>query len=326
MSTVQLSSTDAPAVEPVTLEVGSYAAEVWSPPLSLVVPTDGSLGADAAVMAARALAERESLSAELLTVFERSPMYDAPLATGMSSLEVDLAAKQGLWQEIEQQRRRLVPRAERWPVTFEEGDPSRVIAGIARDRSDPLIIMGLGHHGMVERMVGRELALDVIREGAAPVYAVHPELPRLPRFAMAALDFSPASIEAARLALYLLGECGTLYLAFARPATAVPLAEPAPWEVPSEQMLRVLFGEVSRSLGAPQGVTIEPVVLHGDPTRALLAFAAEQGIELIAAGTHGYTMVERMLMGSVSTRLLRSADCSVLIAPPHAEKRGNTTN
>ncbi len=243
-------------------------------------------------------------------------MYDVPLATGVSSLEIDLAAKQALWQEIEQQRRRLVPRAERWPVTFEEGDASRVIAGVAADRTGSLIIMGLGHHGMVERMVGRELALDVIRDGAAPVLAVHPELPRLPRFALVALDFSPASIEAARLAQYLLGGCGTLYLAFVRPVTAVPLAEPAPWEVPSEQMLRVLFGEVRRSLGAPEGVTLEPVVLNGDPTRALLSFAAEQGVELIAAGTHGYTMVERMIMGSVSTRLLRSADCSVLIAPP----------
>lgn len=316
MSTVQIPRTARPAPEPVNLEVGSHAAEAWSPPVTLLIPTDGSSGADAAVMAARALAEREGLSAELLTVFERSPSYDVPLATGMSSLELDLIAKQTLWQDIEAQRRRIDPAGERWPVTFEEGDASRVIAGVARDRLDPLIVMGLGHHGMIERMVGRELALDVVRQGAAPVLAVHPEMPRLPRYALAALDFSSASIEAARVALYLLGGSGTLYLAFVRPATAVPLAEPAPWEVPSEQMLRVLFGEVRRSLGAPVGVALEPVVLHGDPTRALLSFAAEQGVELMAAGTHGYTMVERMLMGSVSTRLLRSADCSVVIAPP----------
>ena len=38
--------------------------------------------------------------------------------------------------------------------------------------------------------------------------------------------------------------------------------------------------------------------------------------DLIVAGSHGHNFLSRLLLGSVSTRLVRSAHCSVLVAPP----------
>ena len=294
-------------------ELQPLVEDAWTPPSSVMIATDGSLGSDAAVVLGRRLAAREGLDAELVTVFERPIAYEVPLVPGVSELELDLAAKQGWWKGIEEQRRRIAPGAGRWPVTFEEGRPQRAIAGMAAERRKPLIVLGAGGHGLLERVAGGELALGVIRQGAAPVLAVSPDQERLPRTALVALDFTPASIEAAQLALYLLGGQGTLYLAHVRDwdLDGGPLSA-----VPDEQTARMLLEEVRRTLNPPPAVTVESVLLTGDPPRALLAFAAEQAVELIACGTHGYPALKRLFIGSVSTRLVRGAPCSVLVAPP----------
>jgi hypothetical protein len=56
-------------------------------------------------------------------------------------------------------------------------------------------------------------------------------------------------------------------------------------------------------------------VLQGDPATELLAFATSVNADLIATGSHGHGFVTRMLIGSVTTRILRCATCSVLTVP-----------
>ncbi|HJR40914.1 MAG TPA: universal stress protein [Gemmatimonadaceae bacterium] len=301
------------------VEPSSPASEGWTPPSSVLIATDGSLASDAAVVVGRRLAWRAGQEAELVTVFERPITYEPPLVAGLSDIELELAAKQSWWYEIEQQRRRLAPAALRWPVSFEEGRPARAIADVAASKSRTLIVMGSGGHGLLERTVGRELALSVIRRGVAPVLAVHSDQSRLPASAVAAIDFTPASIEAAHLALHLLGDRGTLYLVNVRDGEKDDRSRT---NVPDEATARLLLEEVRRTLEPPPGVTIEDVVMFGDPAHAVLTFAAEQDVDLIACGMHGYSAFERFLVGSVSTRLLRSSHCSVLVAPPGQEGIG----
>jgi nucleotide-binding universal stress UspA family protein len=54
--------------------------------------------------------------------------------------------------------------------------------------------------------------------------------------------------------------------------------------------------------------------LHGDPARAL-AEEAGKGIDLMVLGSRGYGPVGRVLLGGVSTALVRMAPCSLLIVP-----------
>jgi nucleotide-binding universal stress UspA family protein len=300
------------------LEPSPLVSEGWTPPSNVLIATDGSPTSDAAVVLGRRIASRIAKEAELVTVFERPITYEPPLVAGLSEIELDLAAKQSWWYEIEQQRRRLAPAAARWPVTFEEGRPARTIADVASSRRKTLIVMGSGGHGLLERTVGRELALGVIRQGVAPVLAVHPEQTQLPASVVAALDFTPASIEAARLALHLLGDSGTLYLLHVHDDDK----DNARTNVPDEATARLLLEEVRRTLAPPLGVIVEEVVLSGDPAHAVMNFAAEQDVDLIACGMHGYSAFQRFLIGSVSTRLIRSAHCSVLVAPPGEEGPG----
>ena len=54
----------------------------------------------------------------------------------------------------------------------------------------------------------------------------------------------------------------------------------------------------------------------GTPAAEILALASEVGADLIFIGTHGKTGVERLLLGSVSERVVREARCPVLVARP----------
>jgi nucleotide-binding universal stress UspA family protein len=60
-------------------------------------------------------------------------------------------------------------------------------------------------------------------------------------------------------------------------------------------------------------ITIRHVLLEGDPADEIVRFSREAGMDLIVMGTHGRTGLDRLLLGSVAEKVLRDADCSVLV-------------
>jgi len=65
-------------------------------------------------------------------------------------------------------------------------------------------------------------------------------------------------------------------------------------------------------LAADAGVELVTELLEGAPDERILAYAAEHDIDLVVMGTHGRTGVERRILGSVSERVVRSADAPVM--------------
>ena len=61
---------------------------------------------------------------------------------------------------------------------------------------------------------------------------------------------------------------------------------------------------------------VESTILRrrGDPATAILEVASEEDVDLVVIGTRGKSTVERWLIGSVSTKVLHHAYCSVLVA------------
>lgn len=59
-------------------------------------------------------------------------------------------------------------------------------------------------------------------------------------------------------------------------------------------------------------ITVQHVFLDGDPAREIVRYAADAGMELIVMGTHGRSGLERLLVGSVTERVMHDASCSVL--------------
>jgi nucleotide-binding universal stress UspA family protein len=62
------------------------------------------------------------------------------------------------------------------------------------------------------------------------------------------------------------------------------------------------------------GMEVEPHIVRGDAAEEIIAFARENGFDLIVAGSRGMGAVRGWIMGSVSRKLVHYSNCSVLIA------------
>jgi len=86
----------------------------------------------------------------------------------------------------------------------------------------------------------------------------------------------------------------------------------------SESALRKMFAALKTA--APQieigGRPVRHAVREGQPYREVLAYAEDQGVELICMGASGTGFGMRSLFGSNADRVLRQAPCPVLIARP----------
>ena len=55
------------------------------------------------------------------------------------------------------------------------------------------------------------------------------------------------------------------------------------------------------------------VVTIGNPGLKITEFASENGVDLIVLPSHGNSGLKRVLLGSVAERVLRHAECPVLV-------------
>jgi nucleotide-binding universal stress UspA family protein len=135
-------------------------------------------------------------------------------------------------------------------------------------------------------------------------------------------DFSAASADAAEQAIAL----ARLYHArITALHVCVPIFMPVPGlPAPAD---RVSDAEKHRAreqaatcvqAGEVVGVGVDVVVEAGDPAREILASAARLPADLIVMGTHGASGFERLMLGSVTEKVLRKAACPVLTVPPRA--------
>ena len=66
----------------------------------------------------------------------------------------------------------------------------------------------------------------------------------------------------------------------------------------------------------PDGLAGSSKVVVGDVGEEIVAFAAQEKIDMIVMGTHGYKGLERVLFGSVAEQVVKTASCPVLTVNP----------
>lgn len=241
------------------------------------------------------------------------------VAAGMDVLPVppdlDEARRQSLIGDLRRNIQIAAAGDTAWPVTVLLGSPARTLAEEASRRDAVLLVMGIGRHNPLDRLFGTETTLATLRESRIPVLAVSPSFPVAPSHAVVGLDFSLASIEAAHMALRLLDGHGTLTLVHVRPRFENPTEDWQAWDADYGRTLPPLFEQVRAQLDVTDGVLLEIVTVRGDPASALLAYVQQVHADLVAVGTQRHTVFERLVVGSVATRVLRMARCSVLAVP-----------
>jgi nucleotide-binding universal stress UspA family protein len=204
-----------------------------------------------------------------------------------------------------------------WPVRMAVGTPAAAIVREASRIDAAMIVMGLRRHSRADRVLNDETTLNVVRTAPCPVFGVVPELRHLPKRILAAIDFSTASLEAASAARSLLPPSGRLILAYVSPLILYPPDD-------GEGVIHALgvqagFDRASRELGAG-GLTVDTVVLHHELKQQVSDLLIEQAdatsADVIAAGSARLSRVDRWLLGSVSTDLIRGGRHSMLVVPP----------
>jgi nucleotide-binding universal stress UspA family protein len=68
-----------------------------------------------------------------------------------------------------------------------------------------------------------------------------------------------------------------------------------------------------RSSLAAQGIDAHAIEGEGDPADVIIEAAKERGADLIVVGTRGRNLAQRLVLGSVSTKVVHEAPCDVLV-------------
>ena len=286
----------------------------------VLLATDASPCADAAATVAQALATRHHAQVHVLSVVDtRSaplpPPMDLALALADATIAPEVHAEQVA--AVRSQLATVIGQRPEWPIRIALGTPAAAIVHEAKRCGAVLIIVGLRHHGRLDRAVHDETALNVMRHASCPVLGVTADTRSLPTRVLVATDFGESSILAARTCVAVAGEDPLLVLAY---VASPPTLDPEEGEAVVHDLgVRAAFERVQADL-QHDGIRFDHVVLHqavqGTIAQSLLEYADVMRSDLIAAGSIRRGRFDRWLMGSVSTDLVRDGSRSVLITPP----------
>ena len=288
----------------------------------ILVATKGCDTVSPEVRVARALADRHRSVVDVLSVV--APVVPPPLISDVGLAgSIEPEATQADIAVRRQRIREELARAGRseWNSTVVAGWPVDEILAVARRVGATLIVLGIGRHAPIDRLMGSETALQVVKATDIPVLAVARDADGVPRHAVAAVDFSDESVAAAHLAADLLGSDGELLLAHVRPNYTAAVDPDRPvdlYAAGAQQGFDALVERLVRDHTAPPDV--EHVIHHGDAASEILKIADIADADIIAVGARTHSRMHRLMLGSVAARLLRNARCSVLVLPANAER------
>jgi nucleotide-binding universal stress UspA family protein len=92
------------------------------------------------------------------------------------------------------------------------------------------------------------------------------------------------------------------------------------YPMPHEEIIERLRTALDAAGVAAEGVAL--AAEEGDSAPTIVDQAVATQADLVVMGTHGRTGFNRLLLGSVTEKVLRQAPCPVLTVPPHAPPTG----
>ena len=134
---------------------------------------------------------------------------------------------------------------------------------------------------------------------------------------LAPTDFSDLSANGVRYACQLARDMGAALIIF----NVVALDESnAVNKREIEQHKKQLEEFVAEKVAdAGVGLKVRQMVDAGQPFGAIVDCAEKEGVDLIVMSSHGRSGLSRMLIGSVTDKILRGGSCPVLVVPAKTE-------
>ena len=141
-----------------------------------------------------------------------------------------------------------------------------------------------------------------------------------------ATDGSKAAEKAVDFGVQIAGLSGAkvyaVYVIDTTPYYSIPLDEV--WSKEVYEQLETMGNEITSDVekaAKAAGLEAESLVLKGDPAERIIKFAEEQSVDMIVVGSHGIGGFERLVIGSVSEKVVRHAKVPVLVVREQKEQK-----
>lgn len=193
------------------------------------------------------------------------------------------------------------------------GPAAVVLQQVATERGAGLLVLGGKHHTALERWLGGSTSLNVVRTAQVPVL-IAAGSPTAIRRVLVAADLSAAARPTVALAerfARLVGADLRVLTVFEPLPTLpdVPPIDPASYYGLSQELLQREIWPLIETRN------VEKIVRHGMVVETLLREATDWEADLLVVGSHGKGWAQRILLGSVTERLLNDLPASLLVAP-----------
>ena len=282
----------------------------------VLLACDGREQSDGSLIAARLIAARLGVAFEVVTVLEPLPIYSTDDSDELSVLaELDLRPIREA--RVRHQVETWVPPGEPWLLHVRYGSFTREIAAVARERAASLVVVGSAPHNRLGTIVAGTRAAQLLRILDCPVLSAAPEFTGIPSHVVVATDFAPPSIRAAEAMMDLLGAGATLTLVHVVPLIERWLTDSAGLMASARSHAQVSMSKLRAALAsrAPAGMKIGTEIMEGTVELEFIDYVRKHHVGIVAVGTHGSGVLERLL-GSSAATILHGASYSVLACPP----------
>jgi nucleotide-binding universal stress UspA family protein len=212
-------------------------------------------------------------------------------------------------------------------VRKEQGAVAPTILKRAPKR-DGLLVVGSQGLDALDRFMLGSVSMKLIHHATCPVLVVKGEAAPVRRITLAT-DGSDASAKALA---FVLSEfqpdrpngkgrrapihVSVIHVMARRPLAPITIGSTIPWiqqrELKVKEVGQKLLEQSVQQL-ITAGFTAEPLCQSGNPAEKIMKAASKQHADLIVMGAKGLSAIDRFLLGSVSTRVVQHANCSVLV-------------
>jgi nucleotide-binding universal stress UspA family protein len=280
---------------------------------NILVPVDDSEGADNAIGHAADIANRFDATVHILFVADTNRDSVTTVGTDV----VDALEREGE-DIVEPAAADVRERGVDCNSEIVQGTPAMTIADYAESEEMDLVVMPTqGRTGLSRYLLG-SITEKVVRHSEVPVLTIRThEEARTPfpyesvliptdgsEAARGAIDRAVGLAAAFDATLHVLSVVDDTSLGFdVRSAAASDELETAAEEAVSDVAARAEDAEVER---------VEQHILHGRVSQTILEYIEDNEIDVVSMGTTGRGATERVLLGSVTERIVRSSPVPVL--------------
>jgi len=186
-----------------------------------------------------------------------------------------------------------------------QGEPLyEFIIATAKEKGADVIVMGTHGRAGLERLLMSGVTAKVIGHASCPVLVVPLKVPVTLKRIVAATDGSKFSEAAVKEAIGIAKACRSSL-------TVVCVVKPDRLVDHKEEARKIV--EEVRKNASGANVETQAIVPEGEPYETIIQVAKEKNAGVIIMGSYGRTGLKRLLMGSVTEKVISHAPCSVLV-------------